>query len=149
MTPPDAIKDIVTVAVPTAAAVFFLRPRPPLVPRRVFFFGLGASVPSPAGSSGDSSGSPRSGSGTWILATASGATSAGSPTPFPAAAGDAAVFFLRPRPPREPLRVFFFGASAENFVRTAPADLPKGYLERNRRPTLPESRVFVYENCRL
>ena len=96
----------------TAAAVFFFRPRPPLVPLRVFFFGLGGSVPSPAGSSGDSSGSPRSGAGTWIRAAAGGATSSGSPVPFPAAAGAAAVFFLRPRPPREPLRVFFFGAAA-------------------------------------
>ena len=41
---------------------------PAPVPLRVFFLGLGGSVPSPAGSSGDSSGSPRSGPehGSWL-----------------------------------------------------------------------------------
>src|SRR5262244_2235100 len=87
--------------VTAAAAGFFLRLRPPRVPRRVFFFGFGASASSAlplelVGSDSEDS-DPNSGSGTWIFASAGAA-------PFVAA-------FFRPRPPREPRRVFFFGVS--------------------------------------
>src|SRR5204862_1589818 len=104
------------VATVAAAPVFFRRFRPPRVPRLVLFFGVDAAASSPSatgsasgsagGSSSPAAGSPRSRSGTWIRASTGGA-------PFaPALALVAAVGFLRPRPPREPRRVFFFGVGS-------------------------------------
>src|SRR4051795_12502987 len=104
------------------AAGLLRRRRPPREPRLVFFFGFGASSPTPfspapfsdgalsegalsavtagSGSSGSAS-RPRSGSGTWIL----GPSPSPSPSPSAVAVAVSAGFFLRRLPPREPRRV--------------------------------------------
>src|SRR5688572_30121601 len=72
------------------STVFFLRPRPPREPRRVFRFGFSFSS---AGASAEVS-----------AAGGSSFTSA-----VPGAVAVVSVFFLRPRPPRLPRRVRFLG----------------------------------------
>src|SRR5215213_5951194 len=95
-------------------AGFRRRLRPPREPRRVFLRGFGCSSEDEPSSATASSVWPRSGSGTWIVATGAAVSAAGSGCCSPAAASPfadaaAAGFFLRPRPPRDPRRVFFFG----------------------------------------
>ena len=71
--------------------------------------------------------------GTWIVGRRGSAVSgSGSPAPFVSAAA-AAAGFLRPRPPREPRRVFFFGGASSVVSDTSAAG--SGRLGRRRLDT--------------
>jgi len=97
-----------SVAVPTAAAVFSCAPATSGSTARLLF-GLGASVPSPAGSSGDSSGRQvRVGNVDPGKRRCDFRPARRRRFLRPRMSGS----LLRPRPPREPRRVFFFGRPA-------------------------------------